>query len=88
MKPQSKPRRAFRDHAVKRRPGDLFTIPGFCAANAISPSKYHDLKRRGLGPEELDIDGMIRITEEANQAWRAARQAESGKAKQLADAGK
>ena len=36
----------------------------------MSATKYHDLKNKGLGPEELNVDGMIRITPEARAEWR------------------
>src|SRR4029077_10731653 len=35
----------------------------------MSPSKYHGLKNKGLGPKETDIDGMLRILPEDRQAW-------------------
>jgi hypothetical protein len=35
----------------------------------MSPSKYHELKKKGLGPKETDIDGMKRITPADREAW-------------------
>jgi hypothetical protein len=36
----------------------------FCSAEHLSKSTYHNLKKRGLGPEELVVPGsrIIRIT--------------------------
>jgi len=70
-------RTAFRDHAKRRQPGDLHTIPSFCESNAISESTYYALKRRGVQPRELEIDGAIRITPEAEADWRREREAET-----------
>jgi hypothetical protein len=42
----------------------------FCYVENMSPTKYHALKNKGLGPEELNVDGMIRITPEARAKWR------------------
>jgi len=67
-------RKAFRDHAKHRKPGDLHTIPSFCESNAISESLYFALKRRGLQPREMEIDGIIRITPQAEADWRAERE--------------
>ena len=41
----------------------------FCYVENMSPTKYHGLKNKGLGPEEMNIDGMIRITPEAREEW-------------------
>jgi hypothetical protein len=41
----------------------------FCYVENMSTTKYHDLKNKGLGPEELNVDGMIRITPEARAKW-------------------
>jgi hypothetical protein len=43
----------------------------FCYVENMSPTKYHGLKSKGLGPEELNVDGMIRITPEARAKWHA-----------------
>jgi len=43
----------------------------FCSAEHLSKSTYHNLKKRGLGPEELVVPGsrIIRITAESRQRW-------------------
>jgi hypothetical protein len=43
----------------------------FCFAEHLSKSTYHELKKRGLGPDELVVPGsmIIRITPEARDAW-------------------
>src|SRR5262245_58747132 len=77
MSPRSRKRLAFRRHSKHRKPGDVHTVPSFCDSNAISVSKYYDLKRRGLAPREIEIDGRILITEEAERDWRREREAET-----------
>ena len=74
-------RTAFRDHAKRRKPGDLHTIPSFCVSNAISESLYYALKRRDLGPREMEVEGVVRITPQAEADWRAAREAATAEAK-------
>src|SRR6478672_6612843 len=46
-----------------------YTSLGFCKNNAISKSKYHALKRDGLGPREMLVGGSIRISAEAQREW-------------------
>jgi hypothetical protein len=53
----------------------------FCWLENISRSKYFELKKRGLGPDVTDIDGLQRITPEAREEWRQ-RMAERAKGKQ------
>jgi len=43
----------------------------FCWVERISRAKYFDLKKLGLNPDEIDIDGLIRITPKAREAWHA-----------------
>jgi hypothetical protein len=44
----------------------------FCFTEHLSKSTYHELKKRGLGPDELVVPGskIIRITPESRDAWR------------------
>ena len=72
-----KRRLAFRHHSKRRRPGDAHTIPSFCESNAISQSKYYALKRKGKGAREIELDGRVIITPEAEQDWRREREAET-----------
>ena len=51
-------------------PNRSLTRGEFCYVEHLSPTKYHGLKNKGLGPEELNVDGMIRITPEARAKWR------------------
>jgi hypothetical protein len=74
---RNKPRLAYRSHGQNRRPGDVHTIASFCQSNAISPSLYYKLRREGRGPVEIEIADRIVITEQAEAAWRAERQAET-----------
>jgi hypothetical protein len=50
--------------------GASSTIAEFCAAEKISRAKYYELKKKGLGPAETRIDGIIRITPESHARWR------------------
>jgi hypothetical protein len=43
----------------------------FCFIKNISRAKYFDLKKRGLAPDEENIDGLIRISPEARESWHA-----------------
>jgi hypothetical protein len=79
-------RPAFRKYSKNRRPGDLHTRLSFCVSNMISESKYFDLKRRGKGPREIEIDGSVRITPEAEQDWRRMMEAETAERRKAAAA--
>jgi hypothetical protein len=46
------------------------TIRDFCIAEKISRAKYYQLKKRGLGPDEMRVDGIIRITPDSHARWR------------------
>jgi hypothetical protein len=70
-------RTAFAQHAKRRKRGDLHTIPTFCQSNAISESFYFSLKRQGRQPREMEVDGRVLITPEAEQDWRREREAET-----------
>jgi hypothetical protein len=37
----------------------------------ISKAKFYELKKRGLTPDEIDIDGVLRITPKAREEWHA-----------------
>jgi hypothetical protein len=43
----------------------------FCYVEHICRAKFFDLKKRGLAPDETNIDGLIRITPKAREAWHA-----------------
>jgi hypothetical protein len=76
-------RTAFQKRSKQRKPGDAHTIPSFCAANHISESLYHTLKRQGRGPREIELlDKRIIITPEAEVDWRAEREAETQRKRQ------
>src|SRR5262249_43730835 len=71
-----KKRSAFRRHK-RRTPNAARTRLTFCENNAISESLYFELKRKGKGPREIELDGRIIITPEAEQDWRREREAET-----------
>jgi hypothetical protein len=52
-------------------PQRSLSLGEFCYAERISKSKYYALKRKQLGPHEISIDGLIRITAQSYAAWRA-----------------
>jgi hypothetical protein len=72
-----KRRTQFKKFSQNRKPGQAHTRPSFCESNAISESKYFDLKRKGKGPREIELDGRIIITPEAEADWRRDREAET-----------
>jgi hypothetical protein len=41
----------------------------FCYVENISRAKFFKLKKRGLAPDETNIDGLIRITPKARETW-------------------
>jgi hypothetical protein len=45
----------------------------WAASKSISIATYHNLKKRGLAPEELEVPGtnLIRITAKADREWEA-----------------
>lgn len=62
------------EHAPARRLERVaFSIQEFCWRNDISPPTYHKLKNAGLGPDEMRIGNVIRITTEAELKWQRAR---------------
>jgi hypothetical protein len=42
----------------------------FCERNGISKSKLRDLDKKKKGPRYMDVDGMQRISIEAEAEWR------------------
>jgi hypothetical protein len=79
MPPDSKKRErtAHKRWSRNRPPGAAHTQLSFCENNAISESKYRQLKRDGKGPREIELDGRIIITPESESAWRREREAET-----------
>src|SRR5262245_35085382 len=49
----------------KLDPSRSMTLSEFRYVENMSAAKYYDLKNKGLGPEEMNVDGMIRLTPEA-----------------------
>lgn len=47
-----------------------FTIAEFCWRNTLSLGVYHKLKRLGLGPDEMRVNQLVRITAESELAWQ------------------
>src|SRR5262245_19239970 len=72
-----KRRLTFRRRSENRKPGDAHTRLSFCISNHISESHYFKLNRQGRGPREIELDGRIIITPEAEADWRREREAET-----------
>jgi hypothetical protein len=53
------------------------TIAEFCASEKISRAKYFDLRRKGRAPVEMRDGKWVRISPEAKQAWRRARECDA-----------
>jgi hypothetical protein len=49
------------------------TITEFCKVEKISRSAYYGMKRLGLGPDEMYIGDLPRITPESHRRWRRQR---------------
>ncbi|WAJ27043.1 hypothetical protein [Antarcticirhabdus aurantiaca] len=52
-----------------------FGIREFCERNSISTPTYYKMKAQGLGPSEMRFGSVVRVSVEAEAAWRAARSA-------------
>jgi hypothetical protein len=78
------------ERAPAHRPERVaFSIGEFCVRNDIGTGSYHRLKRLGLGPDEMRVGNLIRITAEAELKWQRARtypHGEEAKAKARAEA--
>lgn len=55
-----------------------YVITEFCRIMMISLPTYHKLKKLGLGPREMSVGGMIRISADAMREWIAARENPTG----------
>jgi hypothetical protein len=51
-------------------PNGWLTVLQFCDLVGICEATYHNMKRRGLGPEETWVGKMVRITPAAVDEWR------------------
>jgi hypothetical protein len=67
---------------TKGGPDDIdhraMSINEFCLRQKICSATYYKLKKRGLGPTELRFGNIVRITPEAEAAWRVARENPEG----------
>jgi hypothetical protein len=62
------------NHTPNKIGSSAMSIDDFCRRQKISVATYYKLKKRGLGPVELRFANIIRITPEAEAAWRTARE--------------
>ncbi|SRR6266699_1498111 len=58
-------------------PTALFSIKSFCAAHGISEGFYFQLRKQGLGPDEMKLGVRVFVTHESAARWRAEREAAS-----------
>jgi hypothetical protein len=86
MSSKKRRRMAHTRWSRNRPPGAAHTQKSFCENNAISESKYRELKRKGKGPREIELDNRIIITPEAEADWRREREAETMAKRQKAAA--
>ena len=86
MSARNRKRTAFRKHGARRKPGDAHTRLSFCESNRISESLYYELKRKGKGPREIELNKRIIITEDAERDWRREREAETMAKRRARDA--
>jgi hypothetical protein len=52
-----------------------FSIREFCELHDISRAHYYNLRKKGLGPREMQVDGRRTISCEAAADWRLEREA-------------
>jgi predicted DNA-binding transcriptional regulator AlpA len=51
-----------------------FSIQEFCTLHGISRSHYYNMRKLGLGPQEMELRGRKSISFEAAAAWRRERE--------------
>jgi hypothetical protein len=66
------------EHSPARQGANSFTITEFCARNHISKPKYYEIRRRGLGPREIRLESVVRISAQAERDWVYAREHPTG----------
>jgi hypothetical protein len=59
---------------AEAEPLAAFTIKEFCQAHRLSIPTYYELKKQNLGPAEMRMGCMVRVSREAAAAWRRARE--------------
>lgn len=50
--------------------GRSHSIADFCRRQKLSRGNYYALRKRGLGPREMKVGRLKRISEEAELAWQ------------------
>jgi hypothetical protein len=60
------------DYEKPASTGGSKTIGEFCDDNRISRSFYYQMKRLGIGPDEMRHASAVRITHEAEKRWQEA----------------
>jgi hypothetical protein len=66
------------EHSPAREGANAFTITQFCQRNHLSKPTYFELRRRGLGPREIRILNIVRISAQAEADWVFAREHPAG----------
>jgi hypothetical protein len=55
-----------------------FTVNEFCSRNHISRGLYFNMRKAGIGPAEMRIGHVVRVSAEAELEWQRARTTPSG----------
>jgi hypothetical protein len=69
--------RRERQRAVSLAQRRAMTVAEWCAARRISKPMFYKLLRQGRGPVTYCVGSRRFISEEADAAWQAAREAET-----------
>ena len=51
-----------------------YTVGEFCQRNRLSKAKYYRLRKTGVGPREMWVEGSARISSKAEADWVKARE--------------
>jgi hypothetical protein len=57
------------DYEKPASSGGSKTIAEFCRDNRISRSFYYKMRNAGIGPDEMRVNTIVRITREAEARW-------------------
>jgi hypothetical protein len=58
------------DYEKPATSGGSKTIDEFCRDNRISRSFYYQMKKAGIGPDEMRYGAAVRISHRAELAWQ------------------
>ena len=61
-----------------------YSIETWCKRHDVSRSTYYKLKAANKAPRTMEVLGCVRISEDADREWVAAREAEASSAMEAA----